>query len=75
MTFSGKTIIMTSVFGNIVIFMYGLFGYYYVSETFFNRDTGDRGGENLCQSVWLCFMTVFALVKFYNKKKSYPQKK
>jgi hypothetical protein len=48
MTFNGKTIIMTSVFGNIVIFMYGLFGYYYVSETFFNRDTGDRGGENLC---------------------------
>lgn len=53
---------MTTLFALIVMYIYALFGYYYLSETFFNYSMGETGGENLCTSVLRCFLTIFSLV-------------
>lgn len=65
-TFNSKQILMTILFDLIVMYIYALFAYYYVSETFFNPAIGDTGGENMCISVWKCFITILSLVKFLN---------
>lgn len=52
---------MTTIFGLIVIYIYALFAYYYVSETFYNSSIGLTGGENMCTSVWKCVLTIFSL--------------
>ena len=63
-TYNSKQIIMTVIFVIIIIYIYALFAYYYISETFFNPNLGDEGGENMCISVWRCFLTIFSLVSF-----------
>lgn len=56
---------MTTIFALVVVYIYALFAYYYLSETFYNFSIGDDGGENICTSVWTCFLTIFSLVAFY----------
>jgi hypothetical protein len=59
-TTNGSQITLTAILLTIVIFIYSVFAYLYVLDTFWN-DSFD-GGENQCTSVRHCFFTVFSLV-------------
>ena len=59
-TTNGKQILLTAVLLTIVVFMYSLFAYEFILDTFWN-DKFD-GGENQCTSVRHCFFTIISLV-------------
>jgi hypothetical protein len=60
MTTNGDQILLTAALLTIVIFLYSVFAYEYLLDTFWN-DSFD-GGENQCTSVRHCFFTTFSLV-------------
>lgn len=62
MTKNGSQIVLTSVLLTIVIFIYSVFAYLYLLDTFWHPDFD--GGENQCTSVRHCFFTVFSLVGY-----------
>ena len=51
---------LTALLGMVIIYIYSLFGYYYLIDSFWNSSFGDAG-ENQCTSVFHCFLTVFSL--------------
>ena len=61
-TFNGTQILLAVILVSIVVFIFSLYAYYYVLDTFWN-DSFD-GGENQCTSVRHCFFTIFSLVGF-----------
>jgi hypothetical protein len=46
-----------------VVYNYSLFAFFYVDDTFFNKATGPNFGENICVSVFQCFLTILSLVR------------
>ena len=44
----------------IVIYIYSLFAYYYLLDSFWNSSFGEAG-ENQCTSVFHCFLTILSL--------------
>ena len=61
--FNVTTLILTTVMGLIVVYLYALLAFFFVDDTFFKPDIGNSFGENQCVSVAQCFMTVLALVE------------
>lgn len=59
-TFNKKQLLLTTLLGTIIIYIYGLFGYYYLIDSFWNDNFGEAG-ENQCTTVFHCFLTVFSL--------------
>ena len=46
-----------------IVIIFTNFAYYFASETFWNSSIDFGKGENMCTSIWQCFLTVFSLVK------------
>lgn len=59
-TTNSQQILLTAALLIIVIFIFSLFAYEFVLDTFWN-DAFD-GGENQCTSVRHCFFTIVSLV-------------
>lgn len=64
MTTNGEQILLAAILLTIVIFIYSVFAYEYVLDTFWN-DSFD-GGENQCTSLRHCFFTMFSLVIIFD---------
>jgi hypothetical protein len=60
-TFNKKQLILTTLLGVIIVYIYSLFAYYYLIDSFWNSAFG-TAGENQCTSVFHCFLTIFSLV-------------
>jgi hypothetical protein len=59
-TFNKKQLLLTTLLCTVIIYIYALFGYYYLIDSFWNSSFGDAG-ENQCTTVFHCFLTVFSL--------------
>lgn len=59
-TLNGDQIVLAVGLVVIIIFLYSLYAYYYVLDTFWNSSFG-TAGENQCTSVRHCFFTIFSL--------------
>lgn len=56
-----KVQIMTTFLLEIIfVYIFSIFAYYYINQTFYNYEVTSIG-ENLCIGVWHCFTTVFSL--------------
>jgi len=58
-TYNSTQLILTVILGLLIIYIYALFGYYFVNDTFYMDNVG-IAGENICTSVFQCFLTVFS---------------
>jgi predicted GIY-YIG superfamily endonuclease len=58
-TYNGRQILLATALMVIIVYIYSLYAYYFVLDTFWN-DAFD-GGENQCTSVRHCFFTIFSL--------------
>ena len=54
--------ILLFVFLGCIVLIFASFAFYFVGETFWNAGIADGRGENMCVSVWQCFLTIFSLV-------------
>lgn len=54
--------ILLFMFLGCVILILTYFAYYFVSETFWYANANGKQGENVCVSVWQCFLTILSLV-------------
>lgn len=59
-TFNKKQLLLTVLLCTVIIYIYALFGYYYLIDSFWNSSFGEAG-ENQCTTVFHCFLTVFSL--------------
>jgi hypothetical protein len=59
-TYQSKQLLMTGLLNTIFVYMYSSYGYFYISETFYNYSIGDHG-ENMCVTMFQCFTTIFSL--------------
>lgn len=60
-TYNKKQLILTAMLGLFIIYIYSLFAYYFINDTFFFPAVGVKG-ENICTTVVHCFTTVISLV-------------
>lgn len=54
--------ILLFMFLGCIILILTYFAYYFVSETFWFANADKKRGENVCTSIWQCFLTIFSLV-------------
>ena len=59
-TLNGDQILLAVALVVVIIFLFTLYAYYYVLDTFWNSGFG-AAGENQCTSVRHCFFTIFSL--------------
>lgn len=55
-----EQLLLTGILGMVIAFIYTLFGYYFLIDSFWNDDFGENG-ENQCTSVFHCFLTIVSL--------------
>lgn len=61
-TYHIKELISTVVLAAIITNLYSSFGYYYVSDNYYSY-LQQPGGENMCISMWHCFLSIFTWVR------------
>jgi inositol 1,4,5-triphosphate receptor type 3 len=59
-TYNKTQLILTTMLGLLIIYIYALFAYYFVNDTFYMSSVGDAG-ENVCTTVIQCLLTVISL--------------
>jgi Ion transport protein len=59
-TYNKYQIMLTALLGMVIVYIYSLFGYYYLMDSFWNDNFGESG-ENQCTTVFHCFLTIFSL--------------
>lgn len=60
-TYNKQQLVLTAMLGLLIIYIYALFAYYFVNDTFYMSSVGDNG-ENICTTVIQCLLTVISLV-------------
>ena len=62
-TLNGKSILMTAMLGIIILYIYGVFAYEFVADTFYegrvNSGKLNRKGDSVCMNMLHCFLTTF----------------
>lgn len=62
-TLNGKSILMTTMLGLIIVFIFGVFAYEFVADTFYddyvNAGKLNRKGDSVCQTMLGCVLTTF----------------
>lgn len=65
-TYHVKELISTVVLAAIITNLYASFGYYYISDNYYSY-LQQPGGENMCVSMWHCFLSIFTWVDIVDK--------
>lgn len=61
-TKNSDQLMMATLLQSLAIFIYVLLGFFFIHPDFYLEDLGiDDHGEDTCQSVWACFLWIFAL--------------
>ena len=63
-TFNKYQLMLTALLGTVIVYIYSLFAYTYLVDSFWNSGFGEAG-ENQCTSVFHCFLTIFSLVVLF----------
>jgi len=60
-TKNSDQLLMTTILQSLVIFIYVLLAWYFIHPDFYLEDLAiDKHGEDTCQSIWACFLWLFA---------------
>jgi hypothetical protein len=62
-TYHFKELISTVVLAALITNVYSSFGYYYITDNFYSYSMPPNG-ENMCISMWHCFLSIFTWVRF-----------
>jgi len=62
-TLNGKSIMMTAMLGVILIYIYSVFAYTFVADTYYDDNINggllNRKGDSICQNMLHCFLSTF----------------
>ena len=59
-TYNKTQLILTTMLGLLILYVYALFAFYFLSDTFYMETVGQEG-ENVCTTILQCLLTVISL--------------